>query len=281
MSFRPDDGQSHMTTQVIASGHGLVESARFHNGEFWFADWFTQTIHRVDATGAAHVVAQASGMPICFDWLPDGTLVQIGGDGELSLLTDVGTLESYVNLGDLSDKPYNDIAVAEGGNIFVNNIGFTFPGGEFAPGFVAVIGPDAVARRVADDLAFPNGMALVDDGATLVVAESYAARLTAFTVGTDGSLTDRRVWADLGEGVAPDGISADPSGAIWYASVPQQHCALVAEGGEVRATVPLDRGCFDCAVTDDGATLYVASAGWGDEIAGSGQLLAFDLSRAG
>ncbi|GAB16515.1 putative lactone hydrolase [Gordonia effusa NBRC 100432] len=268
-----------MSSTIIASGHGLVESARIRASEFWFADWFAQRIIRVAADGAEHPVATLPGMPICFDWLPDGTLVCTGGGAALTTVTGDGALTGFADLSVLSDKPYNDIAVDPRGHVFVNNIGFDFPGGEFAPGFIGVVSPDRAVRRVADDLAFPNGMAVTGDGSTLIVAESYAARLTAFTIADDGSLGDRRVWADLGEGVAPDGISVDPSGAIWYASVPQQHCALVAEGGEVLSTVELDRGCFDCAIDDSGSTLYVAAAGWGQDMAGSGQIVRIELGE--
>ncbi|NMO00191.1 SMP-30/gluconolactonase/LRE family protein [Gordonia sp. TBRC 11910] len=265
-----------MQQQIVASGHGLVESARIRDGEFWFADWFARSIVRLDADGAEHVVGELASMPVCFDWLPDGTLVTTGGGLALTSVSDAGALTRVADLSGLSDKAYNDIAVDPRGNVFVNNVGFDFPGGEFAPGFVGVVGPDGSVRRVAEDLAFPNGMAVTADGSTLIVAESYAARLSAFTIADDGSLTDRRVWANLGEGVAPDGISIDPSGAVWYASVPQQHCALVAEGGDVLAEVPLDRGCFDCAI--DGSTLYVATAQWRGEMAGSGQVVRVDVA---
>ena len=106
---------------------------------------------------------------------------------------------------------------------------------------VAVVLPDGSSRRVADDVWFPNGMAILDDD-TLVLAESHADRLTAWTITESGELIDRRVWADLEPGSAPDGICTDADGAIWYASVPQQRCTRVAPGGEVLATVEADRG---------------------------------------
>lgn len=265
-----------MGQQVLISGRGLVESVRSVGDDVWFADWFARQIIRIDADGVDHVVAHLPGMPICFDWLPDGDLVTTGGTAGLQRLSaDAGS--SSIALTALSDKPFNDIVVDRRGNVFVDNIGFDFPGGEFAPGFVAVVTPDGAARRVADDLAFPNGMAVVADGSTLIVAESYAARLTAFEIADDGSLSNRRVWADLGDGVAPDGISVDPSGAVWYASVPQQRCTLVREGGDVVRTVELDRGCFDCAVSESGSTLYVAAATWDGDLAGSGQIVAVEL----
>ncbi len=126
-------------------------------------------------------------------------------------------------------------------------------------GAVTVVLPDGSSRQVADDVWFPNGMVVLGED-TLVVAESHADRLTAWTITDSGHLVDRRLWADLGPGSAPDGICADAEGAIWYASVPGQRCARVAEGGEVLDTVGADRGCFACMLGgDDGRTLYVVA----------------------
>jgi len=116
-------------------------------------------------------------------------------------------------------------------------------GEQFAPGIVALVTPDGAARVVADGIAFPNGMVVTPDDATLIVAESYAKRLTAFDIAADGSLSDRRVWADLHDGV-PDGICLDAENAVWYGDVPNKRCVRVREGGEVLQTVELDRGCF-------------------------------------
>lgn len=102
-------------------------------------------------------------------------------------------------------------------------------------------------------------MVVVGDD-TLVLAESHADRLTAWTITEAGELVDRRVWADLGPGAAPDGICADAEGAIWYASVPGQRCTRVAEGGKVLDTIQADRGCFACMLGgDNGRTLYIVA----------------------
>jgi sugar lactone lactonase YvrE len=115
---------------------------------------------------------------------------------------------------------------------------------------------------VAGDLAFPNGMAVTPDNATLIVAESFAGRLTAFDIADDGGLSNRRVWADLGDG-APDGICADAGGAVWYADVPNRRCVRVREGGEVLQVVDADRGCFACMLGGpDRRTLFLLAAEW-------------------
>jgi sugar lactone lactonase YvrE len=148
------------------------------------------------------------------------------------------------------------------GNAYVGSIGFDFPGGEFAPGILAMVSPDGSARQVADAVAFPNGVAVTPDNRTLILAETYAHRLTAFDIATDGALSNRRVWAELGEEY-PDGICLDGEGAVWYADVPGKHCVRVREGGQVLQTVELDRGCFACILGgEDGRTLFVTAASY-------------------
>jgi sugar lactone lactonase YvrE len=173
-----------------------------------------------------------------------------------------GSLVTHADLTALGEHPWNDIVVDGRGNAYVNNTGFAFPGGEFAPGTVALVSPDGAARQVADGVAFPNGMAVTPDNATLVVAESYAGKLTAFDIAPDGGLSDGRVWADLDGGV-PDGICIDADGAVWYADVPNKRCVRVREGGEVLQTIDVDRGCFSCALGGaDGRTLFITAADW-------------------
>ena len=170
-----------------------------------------------------------------------------------------GSLVQHADLSAVSQKPWNDIVADDRGNAYVNTIGFDFPGGEFAPGLVVLVTPDGGVGQVADDLAFPNGMAISPDGGTLVVAESYANRLTGYDVGRDGGLGNRRVWAET-PGDHPDGICMDAEGAVWYADVGNQHCVRVREGGEVLATVDLDRGAFACTLSRGGTRACSSSA---------------------
>ena len=143
----------------------------------------------------------------------------------------------------------------------------TFPSGEFAPGIIALVTADGSVRQVADGVSFPNGMAVTPDNETLIVAESYASRLTAFDIAADGTLSNRRVWADLDDG-APDGICLDAEDAIWYGDVPNKRCVRVLEGGEVLQTINLDRGCFACALGGaDRRTLFLVANQWGDDSA--------------
>jgi sugar lactone lactonase YvrE len=273
--------------RTIKTGLVLGESPRWHGGRLWVADWGAGEILAIDLDGRSDVVARVPGLPVCFDWLPDGTLLIVAGrEGRLLRREADGTLVTHADLTELAPPPWNDIVVDGRGNAYVGNTGFDFPGGEFAPGSIALIAPDGSLREVADGVAFPNGVAVTPDNATLILAESYGKRLTAWDIAADGTLSGRRVWADLGDG-APDGICIDREGAVWYADVPNKRCVRVREGGEVLQTVELDRGCFACMLGGpDGTTLFVVAAEWRGptdiaEEAGTGVVVAVEAPAPG
>jgi sugar lactone lactonase YvrE len=250
--------------RTIRDGLVMGESPRWHDGRLWVSDWGAGEILVMDADGSrAEVVARVDGLPFCFDFLPDGrALIVHGRAGRLVRLEPDGELAVVADLTALAPPPWNDIVVEGRGNAYVGCTGFDFPGGEFAPGFIALVTPDGSLRRVADGVAFPNGVAVTPDDGTLILAESYGNCLTAWDIAADGSLSGRRVWADLGDGV-PDGICIDAEGAVWYADVPNKRCVRVREGGEVLDTVTLDRGCFACMLGGaDGTTLFVVASEW-------------------
>jgi sugar lactone lactonase YvrE len=272
--------------RVVVSDIVLGESPRWHDGRIWYSDWGAGEVIAVDAAGRPEVIARIEGMPFCLDWLPDGRLLVVAGQQRRLLRQERdGSLVLHADLTGVGGPfPWNDIAADSRGNAYVNNVGFAFPGGEPAPGLIALATPDGAARPVAGDVMFPNGMAVTGDDATLIVAESYASRLTAFDIEPDGGLTNRRVWAEL-DRAAPDGICIDAEGAVWYADVPNKRCTRVREGGEVLQTVDLDRGGFACALSagTDQPTLYITAADYSNPSAmlsgaRTGQLLAVDVS---
>jgi sugar lactone lactonase YvrE len=202
-------------------------------------------------------------IPFCFDWLPDGRMLVVSGPEALLLRVEPdGTLVTHADLGGLASG-FNEIVVDGRGNAYVNGGDFDFETGEGAEsGIVVQISPDGAVRQVADNIVFGNGVAVTPDNSTLIVAESWARRLSAFDIAADGSLSNRRVWADLGED-PPDGICMDAEGAVWYATVPNERCVRVREGGEVLQSVETSLACFACMLGgEDGRTLFIMVAEW-------------------
>jgi sugar lactone lactonase YvrE len=261
------ENRQGIVMDVEVNGLGQLESPRWHEGQLWYADWTAGAIRTLSGARTTEVKIEHRSLPLCFDFLPDGTLVIASGPERAILKASPGgALIRYADLSGLSPYGSNDIVADGRGNIYVNNVNFDFaagpPEGEPAPGFVALVTPDGEVGNVARDLSFPNGMAVTADNSTLVVAESYRHRLTAFDIGADGSLANRRVWAEVGHH-SPDGICLDAEGSVWYADVGDRCCVRVSEGGEVLDRVQLDRGAFACMLGgDDRSTLFVCAAQW-------------------
>jgi sugar lactone lactonase YvrE len=250
--------------QTLMTGIVLGESPRWHEDRLWFSDWGAQQVVAVDLGGESEVMARVPALPFSIDWLPEGRLLVVAGSDRRLLRADAdGSLQAHVDLASLCDRPWNEIVVDGRGNVYLNSIGFDMMAGEdVAPGILALVLPDGSGRRVADGVSFPNGMAVTPDNSTLILAESYANRLTAFDIEPSGDLSNRRVWADLGDGV-PDGICIDADDAVWYGDVPNRRCVRVVEGGAVLQAVDLDRGCFACMLGGaDGRTLFMMAAEW-------------------
>ena len=251
--------------RVVLDTLTIGESPRWHDDRLWVCNWGAGEIVALNADGSHERMLDApTAIPFCIDWLPDGRLLLVSGQqGKLLIQESDGSLAVHADLSSVSHGAWNEIVVDGRGNAYVNGGGFDMMAGEpFAPGVIALVAPDGSTREVADDIHFPNGMAMTADDRTLIVAESYGRRLTAFDVLADGGLANRRVWADLSDGV-PDGICLDAEGAVWYADVPNRRCVRVAEGGEVLGRVDVDRGCFACMLGGtDGRTLFVVAAQW-------------------
>ncbi len=251
--------------RILTTGLTFPEQPRWHEDRLWLSDWGKQEVITLDLQGRKEVVVEGQGFPLCVDWLPDGRLLMVSAsDGRLLCQEPDGSLVTYADLNGLSNRPPgNELVVHPSGYVYVNGGGFDLMAGEdFVPGMIALVGLDRSVRCVADGLGFPNGMHISPDGPTLIVAESYANRLTAFDIDGDGTLSNRRVWADLDGGV-PDGICVNAENAIWYADVPNKRCVHVREGGEVLAMIELDRGCFASALGGaDRTTLFITSNQW-------------------
>lgn len=250
------------TTTTLLDGLVFPEGLRWHDGRLWLSDMYAGRVLTVDLDGTTSEVAAVEHRPSGLGFLPDGTpLVVSMGDHRVLRLEAGGAVE-HADLTPLVTGHVNDMLVDRSGRTYVGNFGFDFLGGASpAPANLVLVDPDGAARVVADGLMFPNGMALADDGATLLVAEMLAARVTAFAVGEDGSLSERRSWAELPERT-PDGLALDADGNLWVASSLTAEVLLVAPGGEVLETLPTaPRLAPACALGGpDGRTLFLALA---------------------
>ena len=247
--------------RVVMDGLGILESPRWHDGRLWFSHWGAEEVLAVDLDGNCEVVAPGRpGLGWATNWLPDGRLL-VTGETLLRREPD-GSFVVHADISEVCTRGCSEIVVDGHGNIYVNSIEFDFlGGGEPSGGVIALITPDGAVRRVAGDLAFPNGMVVTPDNGTLIVGESFAARLTAFDIADDGSLTNRRTWA---ENIGPDGITMDAEGAIWASSAPMaKDCARILEGGEITHRIELERDCFACMLGgSDRRTLFMLTANW-------------------
>jgi sugar lactone lactonase YvrE len=255
-----------MQPRVLLDGLAMPESPRWHDDRLWFSDWGTRQIVAVDLDGNSEVVGEGpAGLGWATNWLPDGRQIVTGAD--LIRVEADGSRVRHADLSHISPFGWSEMTVDGRGNVYVNTINFDFAefddvltGGK-APGKIALVTPDGKVREVANELAFPNGMVITPDNRTLVVAESFAARLTAFDIADDGNLSNRRVWA---EGIGPDGICLDADGCIWASSANMaKDCVRIAEGGEVVERIDLDSQCFATMLGGpDRRTLFMLTADW-------------------
>jgi sugar lactone lactonase YvrE len=248
--------------RLLATGLVIGESARWHDGRLWLSNWGAAEILAFDMAGNRDLVTRVpTTIPFSIDWLSDDRLLVVAGpERRLLRLEPDGSLIDHADLSGLPGG-LNEIVVDGRGTIYVNGGNDFYPDEGVAPGFIAAISTDGSVRQVADGLAFPNGMAVTEDNSTLIIAESFAGKLTAFKITDDGGLVDRRTFAD----VLADGICLDAEGAVWTPSWNDNKpcCLRVAEGGEVLDRISLKQSGFACALGgDDGRTLFMLSADW-------------------
>ena len=244
--------------EILLSGLGIPESPRWHEGRLWFCNWIDRQVVAVDENGKSEVMAvrdpDSHPMGYSIDWLPDGRLL-VTGD-KLRRQEPDGSMVIHAEQG------ANEIVVDARGNIYINGADFDFVGGAApTPGYIKLVTPDGRLRQVADDIQFPNGMVITPDNGTLIIAESFAGRLTAFDIEAGGGLSNRRVFA---EGLGPDGISLDAEGAVWVGTA-DSAVVRVREGGEVlqRVELPENRAPFALMLGGpDGRTLFICTAEW-------------------
>ena len=248
--------------QVLATDLVIGESARWHDGRLWLSNWGAAELLTFDLEGRRELVTEVpTTIPFSIDWLPSGQLLITAGPEQRLLRQEPDG--SLVDHADLTGLPggLNEIVVDGRGTIYVNGGADFYPDEGVAPGFIAAITPDGTVRQIADNIAFPNGMCVTEDNSTLIIAESFAAKLTAFDITENGGLDNRRTFAE----VLADGICMDADGAVWTPSwLDNEPCCIrVADGGEVLDRIPLDQSGFACALGGpDGRTIFMLTADW-------------------
>ncbi len=237
------------------------EGPRWHNGRLWFSDMHAHEVVAVDTDGRRETMVTVPEQPSGLGWLPDGRLLIVSMEDRKLLRLDPGGLAVAADLANLAPFHCNDMVVDAQGRAYIGNFGFDMWNEEARGTVLIMVSPEGRPLVVAEDMWFPNGMAITPDGRTLIVAETVAHRLTAFDIEEDGSLSHRRVWAQVD--ARPDGICLDAEGCIWMASPREPHAFLrVAEGGEIRERIDLvDRNAYACALGGvDRRTLFLLEA---------------------
>ena len=258
---------------VLLGGVDFGEGPRWHDGRLWFSDFHQHSVSSIGDDGERHVELELDDAPSGLGWLPDGRLLVVAMASRQVLRVEPdGSLAVHADLSPVATGDCNDMVVAADGTAYVGNFGYDFTTGEDRrPAALARVAPDGEVSVAADGLEFPNGTVITPDGTTLIVGETFGRRATAFTVAPDGTLHDRRLWADLGE-VLPDGCTLDAEGAIWFADARSSTVVRVREGGEVTERIDAGQRTFACALGgDDGRTLFVvcADSARDGEVAGS------------
>lgn len=252
------DNNANIVT--IADRLAFPEAPRWHDGALWFSDFYTHKVHRIDADGRLQTVVEVPGQPSGLGWLPDGRLLVVSMEERRLLRLDGDKLTTVAELGALAPFACNDMVVDRHGRAYVGNFGFDMLNRAPAQTTVLLlVTPEGEMRVAADDLLFPNGCVITPDGTSLIVAETFGKRLTAFDIAADGSLHGRRVWAELGD-VSPDGICLDAEGAVWVASPPTSEFLRVLEGGKIAARIASERQAIACTLGGpDRHTLYMVT----------------------
>jgi sugar lactone lactonase YvrE len=251
-----------LETKILLDGLLFPEGPRWHDGKLWFSDMQGLFVMTLEATGHSEKIVEVKGSPSGLGWLPDGRLLVVSMLDRRLLRLDPGGLVEVADLGHLASFHCNDMVVDEQGRAYVGNFGFDYAANApVEPAEIVLVTPEGHARIVAEDLLFPNGTVITPDRQTLIVAETFGNQLTAFDLEENGSLTNRRVWANL-EGVFPDGICLDAEGAIWVAAPYPGEVMRVTKRGSITHRVNVSTRPYACMLGgDDRCTLFICTAG--------------------
>ena len=246
---------------TLIDGLAFPEGPRWHDGKLYFSDMHAHQVIAVDMQGRSSVICEITNRPSGLGWLPDGRMLIVSMRDRKLLRLDPGGLKAVADMTPHAPFDCNDMVVDAKGRAYVGNFGFDLHKGEQPRATTLVmVTPDGMAGIVAENLEFPNGSVITSDGRTLIVAETMGRRLTAFDIKDDGTLTNRRVHAELGANYA-DGIGLDAEGAVWVASPLSHEVIRVKPGGEITERVKVETDAFACILGGPtGRTLFVATA---------------------
>ncbi|WP_205473646.1 SMP-30/gluconolactonase/LRE family protein [Nocardioides sp. SYSU D00038] len=250
---------------LIFSDLRFPEGARWHGGQLWFSDMHTGQVFRSDPAGRTlEEVVVVDDQPSGLGWLPDGSLlVSCMLDRVVRRLGPDGGVSVFADLSGLTEAPVNDLVVDPAGRVFLGGFGYDlYADAPQRPGPIFRIDPDGTPTVVEHDMTFPNGSVVLPGTSTLVVAETWGARLSAFEIDERGGLVAKRVWAELPEGSTPDGICTDAAGAVWVSSITTSQFLRVEEGGRITKVIDVDGRCAtDCVLGGpDGRTLFLLTS---------------------
>jgi len=260
-------------TRVLAEGVHFGEGPRWRDGRLWFSDFFAHAVKSVSLAGDLRTEFEIDDQPSGLGWMPDGSMLIVSMiKRQVLRRSRDGAITVHADLGAIATFHCNDMVVDAQGRAYVGNFGFDLDAemaargpaavtAEHATAKLALVTPDGAVRVAAEDMHFPNGSVITPDGKTLIVGETFAARLTAFDIGADGALSNRRVWAPLAPRL-PDGIALDADGTVWVANPVAPECFRVAQGGAVLEVIDTGAPCFACMLGgEDGRTLFMLTAG--------------------
>jgi len=250
-----------LTTNVLLKDLKFPEAPRWHDDRLWFSDMEDRKVISANVKGDIETILKVPNRPSGLGWLPNGRLLVVSMEDRKLFELESGALKEFADLGTLATYHLNDMVVSKQGCAYIGNFGFDFINNQpFIPAAIIMVTPEREAKVVAENMSFPNGMVITPDGKTIVIAETLSARLTAFDIKNDGTLINRRLWADL-KSIPPDGICLDEEEAIWVAAPGQHRVVRVLEGGSITDIVEIKNEAYACMLGGPNlTTLFIASS---------------------
>ena len=273
--------------ELLVDGLDFGEGPRWHDGRLWYSDFYQHRVYAVSPGGARETILDlGSEQPSGLGWMPDGSLLVVAMTARRVLRVADGEVTIHADLSEIATWHCNDMVVAADGTAYVGNFGWDIEHDRGHPlaATLAVVRPDGSVQSGPGDLLFPNGSVITPDGSTLVIAETFGGRFSAFPLDADGCPGEGREWAPV-PGAAPDGCTLDSDGGIWFADAAGSGLVRVLEGGTITDRLPTPQPAYACMLGgDDGRTLFILTApGAGADRAGTGEgcILTTTVEHAG